>query len=151
MVTYYRFPGIIASFALLIYGILVLAIFKLWPVTLTLSGIAGFILSIGLAVDANVLIFSRLSEELASGKPLQSSIDDAFKRAWPSIRDGNVSTLITCIILVQFSTSLVKGFAITLALGVVVSMFSALFVTRRLLQVLSLVKPLTKPWMYQAK
>lgn len=151
MIAYYRFPGIIAAIALLMYGAIVLAIFKIWPVTLTLSGIAGFILSIGLAVDANVLIFSRLSEELASGKPLKSSIDDAFKRAWPSIRDGNVSTLITCIILVQFSTSLVKGFAITLAVGIIISMLSALFITRRFLQLTSTWKPFTSPWMYKTK
>lgn len=151
MIVYYRLPGVLASFALVAYGLLVLAIFKLWPVTMTLSGIAGFILSIGLAVDANVLIFSRLSEELASGKPLRSSIDDAFKRAWPSIRDGNVSTLITCIILVQFSTSLVKGFAITLAIGILVSMFSALVITKRLMQIFSNWAPFKSPALYKSK
>jgi preprotein translocase subunit SecD len=112
-------------------------LFKLWPVTLTLSGLAGFILSIGMAVDANVLIFERLKEELRAGKPLNLAIDDAFDRAWPSIRDGNVSTLITCFILIQFTTSIVKGFAITLGLGVLVSMFSAIFITKTLLKLIA--------------
>ena len=151
MIVIYRLPGLLAAFALLSYGLIVLAIFKLWPVTLTLSGIAGFILSVGLAVDANVLIFARLSEELDSGKPLRSAIDDAFKRAWPSIRDGNVSTLITCIILVQFSTSLVKGFAITLAIGILVSMFSALVITKRLMQLFSNWKPFSSKALYTTK
>jgi preprotein translocase subunit SecD len=151
MIVYYRLPGLVASMALFAYGLIVLAIFKVWPVTLTLSGIAGFILSIGLAVDANVLIFSRLSEELASGKPLRSSIEDAFKRAWPSIRDGNVSTLITCLILVQFSTSLVKGFAITLAIGIIISMFSALVITKKLLQLVSQWKGFSSVSLYKVK
>ncbi|MCK4540320.1 protein translocase subunit SecD [Candidatus Parcubacteria bacterium] len=133
MIFYYRLPGIFAVISLAIYGILVLAIFKLWPVTLTLSGMAGFILSIGMAVDANVLIFERLKEELKSGRPLILAIEDSFLRAWPSIRDGNVSTLVTCLILIWFSTGVVKGFAITLGLGILVSMFSAIVITRNLL------------------
>ena len=137
MVAFYRLPGLIATVSLVFYGILVLAIFKLWPVTLTLAGMAGFILSIGMAVDANILIFSRLKEELALGKPLNLAVKDSFNRAWPSIRDGNVSTLITCFILVQFSTSIVKGFAITLGLGVLVSMFSAIVITKTLLLLVS--------------
>ena len=137
MIIIYRLPGLLAVLSLIAYGILVLAIFKLWPVTLTLSGMAGFILSIGMAVDANVLIFARLKEELAEDKPLALSISDAFTRAWPSIRDGNVSTLITCVILIQFSTSIVKGFAITLGLGVLVSMFSAIIITKTLLQIVT--------------
>jgi protein-export membrane protein SecD len=133
MIFIYRLPGILAVFSLVTYGLLVLALFKLWPVTLTLAGIAGFILSIGMAVDANVLIFERIKEELRKGKPLDLAIDEGFKRAWPSIRDGNVSTLITCFILIQFSTSIVKGFAITLSLGIVISMFSAIVITKNLL------------------
>ncbi len=134
MVIFYRLPGLLAVFALSIYGILILAIFKLWPVTLTLSGIAGFILSIGMAVDANVLIFERLKEELRAGKPLPNAIEEGFTRAWPSIRDGNFSTLITCFILIQFSTSVVKGFAITLGLGIIISMFSAIVITKNFLR-----------------
>ncbi len=134
MVAAYRFPGMVSVLSLFIYGMLVIAVFKLWPVTLTLAGIAGFIMSVGMAVDANVLIFARLKEELALGKPLRIAIDDAFLRAWPSIRDSNISTLITCFILAQFSTSVVKGFAITLALGIITSMFSAIFITKNFLQ-----------------
>ncbi|MCK4553757.1 protein translocase subunit SecD [Candidatus Parcubacteria bacterium] len=134
MVIFYRLPGLLAVFALAIYGILILAIFKLWPVTLTLSGIAGFILSIGMAVDANVLIFERFKEELRAGKPLANAIEEGFARAWPSIRDGNFSTLITCFILIQFSTSVVKGFAITLGLGIIISMFSAIVITKNFLR-----------------
>lgn len=134
MIAVYRLPGLLAVISLAFYGILVLAVFKIWPgFTLTLSGMAGFILSIGMAVDANVLIFERFKEERKAGKDAVKAIDMAFKRAWPSIRDGNVSTLITCFILIQFSTSVVKGFALTLALGVLISMFSAIVVTRNLL------------------
>jgi len=124
----------VASLALLIYVVLILAIFKMIPVTLTLAGIAGFILSIGMAVDANVLIFERLKEELKSGKSLGGSIDESFRRAWPAIRDGNISTIITCLILYIFATGLIKGFALTLGIGVLVSMFSAIVVTRSFLR-----------------
>ena len=136
MILFYRLPGVISVFALLIYSVLVLAIFKLWPVTLTLSGLAGFILSIGMAVDANVLIFSRIREEIRAGKILSIAVEDGFRRAWPSIRDSNISTLITCLILSQFSSSVVKGFAVILALGVIVSMFSAIFITKNFLKLI---------------
>ena len=134
IIFYYRLPGLIASLALIIYVVLILAIFKLIPVTLTLSGIAGLILSIGMAVDANVLIFERFKEEFKSGKSLGGSIDEGFRRAWPAIRDGNISTIITCIILFIFATGLVKGFALTLGIGVLVSMLSAIIVTKTFLQ-----------------
>lgn len=135
MMIFYRIPGILAVISLAIYGIIVLFLFKMIPVTLTLSGIAGFILSIGMAVDANVLIFERLKEELKMGKPTGTAIEESFKRAWNSIRDGNVSTLITCFILTWFGTSMIQGFAITLGIGVMISMFSAVVVTRLLLQI----------------
>lgn len=134
MILYYRLPGLLASFALLVYLSLTLAVFKLISVTLTLAGIAGFILSIGLAVDANILIFERLKEELKSGKSLGSSIDDGFKRAWSAIYDGNVSTLITCLVLFIFATSMIKGFALTLGIGVLISMFTAMVVTKTFLK-----------------
>lgn len=138
MIIYYRLPGFLATIALLIYGVITLALFKLIPVTLTLPGIAGFVLSIGMAVDANILIFERMREELRDGRPLRQAIEAGFQRAWPSIRDSNISTLITCVILFwfgsQFGASVVKGFAVTLALGVVVSMFTAIVVTRTLLR-----------------
>lgn len=134
MILYYRFFGIAAVLALLIYTALVLALFKFIPVTLTLAGVAGFILSIGMAVDANILIFERFKEEVRSGKELGMAIDDGFRRAWPSIRDSNVSTLITTAVLYYFTTSIVKGFALTLGIGVIVSMFSAIFITRSFLK-----------------
>lgn len=144
MIGYYRYPGLIAMAALSLYGLLLLAIFKIWPITLTLSGIAGFLLSLGMAVDANVLIFERLREELRRGKSLQTALDDGFKRAWLSIRDSNVSSLITCAILTWFGTSLIKGFALTLAIGIVLSLFTAITVTRTLLKLL----PIKKSWWY---
>lgn len=137
MLLYYRLPGLLAVFSLVIYGILVLVVFKLWPVTLSLAGMAGFILSIGMAVDANVLIFERLKEELIDGNPLNIAIENSFLRAWPSIRDGNISTLITCFILIEFSTGIVKGFAITLGIGVIISMISAIIVTKAFFQFIS--------------
>ena len=136
MIFYYRLPGFLASVALLFYVILALAVFKIVGVTLTLAGIAGFILSIGMAVDANVLIFERLKEELRNGKPLSLAVKEGFDRAWLSIRDSNFSSLITCGILAWFGTSMVKGFAITLALGISVSMFSAIIITRNLLRLI---------------
>ncbi|XOU94855.1 MAG: protein translocase subunit SecD [Candidatus Kerfeldbacteria bacterium] len=136
MIIYYRVPGIVATVALIIYALLVLAVFKLVPVTLTLAGVAGFILSIGMAVDANVLIFERSREELRDGKHLDLAIEDGFSRAWPSIRDSNISSLITCVILAWFGTSVVQGFAITLGIGVLLSMFSAITVTRTLLRLI---------------
>jgi len=138
---YYRLPGVVASVTLLIYVGLVLAIFKIIPVTLTLSGVAAVILSVGMAVDANILIFERMKEELRAGRTLLSSINLGFDRAWPAIRDGNVSTLITCAILYWFAdrlgATIVQGFAITLAIGVLVSMFSAITITRTLLRLVS--------------
>lgn len=135
MVAFYRLPGLLASVALVIYVAIALALFKLIPVTLTLAGIGGFILSIGMAVDANILIFARMKEEIKSGKNLESSIQEGFKRAWPSIRDSNFNSLIVCAILFFVATSFIKGFAFTLALGIVVSLFSAIFITRIFLQV----------------
>ena len=148
MIIFYRLPGLLSVAALALYGLLLLAIFKVWPVTLTLSGIAGFILSIGMAVDANVLIFERIKEELRSGKPLSSSINEGFTRAWPSIRDSNYTTLITCFILTQFLTGSIKGFAITLALGVLVSMFSAIVITRNLLRLMITPSLAEKTWLF---
>ena len=140
MTLYYRVPGLVASVALLIYTGLVLAIFKLLPVTLTLSGVAATILSVGMAVDANVLIFERMKDELRNGRTLISAINIGFNRAWPAIRDSNVSTLITCAILYYFSnqlgTTIVQGFAATLAIGVMISMFSAIVVSRTILRVI---------------
>jgi preprotein translocase subunit SecD len=139
MLLYYRVPGFVASLALITYALLSLAIFKVIPVVLTLPGIAGFILSIGMAVDANILIFERMKEELRSGRTLVQAIDLGFRRAWPSIRDSNTSTLITCVILYlfgnAFGASMVKGFSVTLALGVLVSLFTAITVTRTYLHV----------------
>ncbi len=138
MVLYYRLPGLVAAVALLIYVSIVLAIFKVVPVTLTLSGVAAVILSIGMAVDANILIFERMKDELRAGRTLLSSINFGFDRAWPAIRDGNVSTLITCAILFWFAdqlgASIVQGFAVSLAIGVAVSMFTAITVSRTLLR-----------------
>jgi preprotein translocase subunit SecD len=135
MVFLYGRMGLIASLALIVYALLVLTLFRLIPVTLTLAGIAGFILSIGIAVDANILIFERMKEELRLGKSRQMAIDIGFSRAWLSIRDSNIASLITSGILFYFGTGIVRGFAFTLALGVLVSMFSAIFVTRTLLKV----------------
>lgn len=138
MLIYYRLPGVLADLALGIYAAVVFALFKLIPVVLTLAGIAGFILSVGMAVDANILIFERLKEELRAGKGLHLAVEQGFSRAWPSIRDSNFSTLITCVILFwlgsYFGASIVKGFALTLAIGVLVSMFTAITVTRTFLR-----------------
>ncbi|MDD4271715.1 MAG: peptidylprolyl isomerase [Patescibacteria group bacterium] len=177
MILFYRLPGLMAVLALMVYSLIVFAIFKIgfsmaalllvgiflligitvngWfilfsfisyillyfigglsPVTLTLAGLAGAIVSVGMAVDANILIFARMKEEIANGKPLTSAIEDGFKRAWPSIRDSNFNTLITCFILIMFTTSAVKGFAITLGLGVIISMFTAIFITRNFLNLI---------------
>ncbi|MFH0956186.1 MAG: peptidylprolyl isomerase [Candidatus Falkowbacteria bacterium] len=177
MILFYRLPGLMAVLALMVYGLLVFALFKIgfsmaalllvgiflligitingWfilfaflsyillyfigglsPVTLTLAGLAGAIVSVGMAVDANILIFARMKEEIANGRPLGSAIEEGFKRAWPSIRDSNFNTLITCFILIMFTTSAVKGFAITLGLGVIISMFTAIFITRNFLNLI---------------
>jgi protein-export membrane protein SecD len=136
MIVYYRLPGLLAVIALAIYSSISLAIFELIPVTLTLSGIAGFILSVGMAVDANVLIFERFKEEIRDGKILSIAIEEGFQRAWPSIRDSNVSSLITCFILYTFGASMVRGFALTLGIGILVSMFSAIVITRNFLRMI---------------
>jgi len=140
MLIYYRVPGLLAICALIIYAAISMTIFKLIPITLTLPGIAGFIISIGMAVDANVLIFERMKEELRAKRPLGKAVEEGFRRAWPSIRDSNISTFITCIILYIFGDTfgafMVKGFAVTLFIGVAVSMFSAITITRTFLRML---------------
>lgn len=133
MIIFYRIPGIIANIALIAYSIILFALFKTIPVTLTLAGIAGFILSIGMAVDANILIFERTKEELQAGRTLFTAINAGFDRAFTSIFDSNMSTIITCVILYLLGTSVVKGFALTLALGVLVSMFSAITITKNIM------------------
>ena len=130
MIFWYRLPGLISVLALGVYGSLTLLLFKLVPVTLSSAGIAGFILSVGMAVDANILIFERMKEEIRSGKFLDSAMAEGFRRAWTSIRDSNVSSLITSVILYWFGTSIVRGFALTLGLGILVSMFSAITASR---------------------
>ncbi|MEG4808175.1 protein translocase subunit SecD [Microcoleus sp. F8-D3] len=145
MVAYYRLPGVIANIALLIYALLTWAAFVLLGVTLTLPGIAGFVLSIGMAVDANVLIFERTREELRAGKTLYRSVESGFYRAFSSILDGNVTTVIACAALFGLGAGLVKGFAVTLALGVVVSMFTAITCSRTLLLVVLGFPALRKP------
>jgi len=133
-------PGVLSVVALLIYTAIVFALFKLIPVTLTLAGIAGFILSIGMAVDANVLIFARLKDELRKGHSVRIAVEDGFRHAWPSIRDSNVSTMITCAILFWFGryvgVSIIQGFALTLFVGVAASMFTAIVVTRTFMRLL---------------
>ena len=139
MVLYYRLPGLVAVLALAMYASITFSLFKLIPVTLTLPGIAGFVLSVGVAVDANILIFERMKEELRDGRNIEFALQSGFRRAWPSIRDSNISTIITCTILFWFGStfgaSIVKGFALTLAIGVGVSMFTAIVATRNLLHV----------------
>jgi preprotein translocase subunit SecD len=146
MLVYYRLPGLIASFALIYYTLVVLAIFRLVPVTLTLAGIAGFVLSIGMAVDANILIFERMKEEMRIGKALPSAVEAGFGRAWNSILDSNVSSLITATILYLFGSSVIRGFALVLIIGVLVSMFSAITVTRTILRV-----AVTQDWARRAR
>ena len=145
MILYYRLPGVVAVLALGVYTLIVLGVYKLIPVTLSLAGIAGFVLSLGMAVDANVLIFSRMREELKAGKSLNQSLHEGFSRAWLSIRDGHATTLIGAFLLYVFTTSIVKGFALTLGIGVLTSLFSALFVTRSILTLF------TGPWFENKK
>lgn len=135
VIIFYRLPGVIASAALIYYTLVVLALFRLIPVTLTLAGIAGFVLSVGMAVDANILIFERTKEELRLGKSLPSAIEAGFSRAWNSILDSNVSSLITAVILYWLGSSTIRGFALVLIIGVLVSMFTAITVTRTILRV----------------
>ncbi|MCD6500693.1 protein translocase subunit SecD [bacterium] len=134
MIAFYRIPGFFASLSLIIYAFILLSLFKLVPVTLTLAGIGGAILSVGMAVDANVLIFERMKEERKKGESFQKTLEIGFSRAWPSIRDSNLTTLIVALIMFSFGTSFIKGFAVTLSFGILVSMFSALFITRTFLQ-----------------
>lgn len=148
MILYYRLPGLLAGIALLVYVSLSLAFFKLVGVTLTLSGIAGFILTIGMAVDANVLIFERMKEELRQGKSLKASVEEGFLRAWASIRDSNLSTLFTAILLMWFGTSFVKGFAITLIIGILVHLFTAITVTRLMLRFIAPWFPERGNWLF---
>ena len=137
MILNYGSLGVLSVLSLFVYCLINLCLFKLIPVTLTLPGIAGFILSIGMAVDANVLIFERMKEEKALGKISRQAIKDGFSRAWPAIRDGNLTTLIVCFILFYFATGMVKGFAVTLSLGVIISMFSAIIITRNFIEITS--------------
>lgn len=134
LILFYRLPGILASLSLAIYVVLILLIFKLIPITLTLAGIGGFILSIGMAVDGNVLVFSRMKEEQKLGKTLGQAIEEGFRRAWPSIRDGNLTTLIVAAIFFGLGSSFIQGFALTLILGVLMSMFSTITITKTFLK-----------------
>ena len=152
MLFWYRLPGLLSILSLALYVGISFMIFKILPVTLTLSGIAGFILSLGIAVDANVLIFERLKEELRSGKAYALALEDAFRRAWPSIRDGNTTTLISCAVLYWFSSSIIKGFALTLAIGVLMSLFTAIVVTRNVLRLVSGTRIAKMfPWLFLVK
>jgi preprotein translocase subunit SecD len=148
MLLHYRLPGAVASFALLYYAALVLALFRLIPVTLTLAGIAGFVLSVGMAVDANILIFERTKEELRAGKSLAQAIEAGFSRAWNSILDSNVSSLITAMILYLFGSSVIQGFALVLIIGVLASMFTAITVTRSVLRLVVAREWARKAWLY---
>jgi protein-export membrane protein SecD len=149
MLLYYRLPGVMAVVALAFYSVAVLALFKLFHVTMTLSGIAGFVFSLGIAVDANVLVFERLKEELWSGRDLPSAVNEAFHRAWPSIRDGNLTTLIATMVLYSMSTGFIRGFALTLTLGVLVSMFSSMVVTKFLMVRVAKIKKLRTRLFYR--
>ncbi|MBU2010276.1 MAG: protein translocase subunit SecD [Patescibacteria group bacterium] len=140
LILWYRLPGFLAVIALSIYVVLMLALFKVLPVTITVAGIAGFILSIGMAVDANILIFERMKEEWRAGRTLEDAIREGFARAWPSIRDGNLSSIITAIVLFWFGTILIKGFAITFSIGILISMLSAITISRTLLLAVSSIK-----------
>lgn len=141
MAIYYRLPGLVADVAILIFALITLSIYKLIPVTLTLPGIAGFLLSTGTALDANILIFERLKEELRAGRNVKTAIQLGWQRAWPSIRDSNIAAIITCAILFwfgsQFGATVVRGFALTLFLGVLISLFTAIVVTRSLLNLVT--------------
>jgi protein-export membrane protein SecD len=140
LILWYRLPGTIAVISLSIFVVIILTLFKLIPVTLTAAGIAGFIISLGIAVDANILIFERVKEELRSGRTIADAVSFGFDRAWTSIRDSNISSLLTAIILFWFGTSLIKGFALTLGLGVLVSLFSSIFVTRIFMKTIAMSK-----------
>ncbi len=137
MILIYRMPGFLASISLIIYVILTMSIFKALPVTLTLAGITGFILSVGMAVDANILIFEHAKEEIKKNKPMRISMEDGFQRSWPAIRDSNIATIISAVILYYFTSSMIRGFSVTLAIGVGVSLITALYITRIFLQTLT--------------
>lgn len=149
VILFYRLPGVVASIALVIYAVILIFVFQMLGIVLTLAGVAGVILSIGMAVDANILIFERMKEELALGKSLTRALEDGFDRAWTSIRDSNVSSLITCVILWGFGDSVIKGFGLTLGIGILISMFSAITVSRNFLRVL--VSFIKNPRIYGAK
>ena len=134
LIVFYRLPGLFAALSLLMYVSFMLSLIKVIPITLTLAGIAGFLLSVGMAVDANVLIFSRMREELKQGKNFFQSLNEGYRRAWPAIRDGNFTTILVGLILFWLGTSFVKGFALTLVIGNIISMFSAIFITNNLLR-----------------
>ena len=134
MIIWYRLPGVIASISLSFYVVIILFLFKLIPVTLTAAGLAGFIISVGIAVDANILIFERIKEERRKGKNIRDAVEAGFGRAWTSIRDSNFSGIITSLILFWFGTSIIRGFALTLGLGIAVSLFTAVFVTKAMLK-----------------
>ncbi|MFH1353793.1 MAG: protein translocase subunit SecD [bacterium] len=144
MILFYRLPGVVAGVALVLYAIFFLALIKLVPITLTLAGVAGFILTVGMAVDANVLIFERLRENLREGRSVTYSLENGFKEAWGSIRASNVSSLLTALVLYAFGTSIIRGFALTFALGIMLSMFTAVMVTRILLSLVLMPERLQK-------
>jgi preprotein translocase subunit SecD len=153
MLLYYRMAGLVATLALIIYGIIITAIFKLVPVTLTMAGIAAAVVSVGMAVDANILIFERTKEELRAGRTLGAAVDAGFNRAWLAIRDSNVTTFIACIVLYWFGDTfgafMVKGFALTLFIGVALSMFTAITVSRLFL--VMVVRIVKNSWFYGVK
>ncbi len=153
MVLYYRLPGFVASLALGVYGILLLAIFKLWPITLSLPGVAGFILSLGMAIDANVLIFERMREEMRGGRTVVAAAETGFHRAWPAIRDGNFTTIISAVILLWFGSRFgavqVTGFAVTLIIGVLTSMITAIIVTHSFLRAFLATGFAKTAWMFR--
>jgi len=149
MILFYRLPGIISVVALVVYVLIVLGVYKVLPVTLTLAGMAGFVLSLGIAVDANVLIFARMREELKGGKSLNQSIHEGFSRAWLSVRDSHIITLIGALVLYIFTTSIVKGFALTLGIGVITSLFTATMVTRKFLELFVSQKFENKKWLFR--
>ncbi|HEA84371.1 MAG TPA: protein translocase subunit SecD [Candidatus Wildermuthbacteria bacterium] len=149
LILFYRLPGLLASLALLMYMAFVLAFFKGIGATFTLAGIGGLVLSIGMAVDANILIFARLREELRDGRSFESAVEEGFRRAWPSIRDGNVTTLLVALILFWFGTSFVQGFALMLFIGVLLSMFSATIITKNLLRLCSTTTITRFTWLFK--
>ena len=149
LILFYRLPGLLASIALLMYMVFVLAFFKGIGATFTLAGIGGLVLSIGMAVDANILIFARFREELRDGRSFESAVEEGFRRAWPSIRDGNITTLLVALILFWFGTSFVQGFALMLSIGVLLSMFSATVITKNLFRLCSVLGITRFMWLFK--